>query len=171
MHPEVTFTREQMSTALGVAEDYITQWAPDDDGTSLLLGEIALWDSIGKPAMDTMISALTFVGNTTFFEDLDELGDLYQWEFDITKDLEDDEFLVQIAMPGIKFYHTADRKESGSLVWEFTGEDFLDEDVVIIVQSIYFRWLPTSVVGLVVLVIVIVMIRRKSRRRRVLPNL
>ncbi len=148
MHPEVGFSREQLSNAKAIAEDYINQWSPNDDGESLLLGEIELWDSVGKPAMDRMVSALTFVGNTTFFADLEMLGDLLQWEFDITKDLEDDEFRVQITLPGIRFYHNADGKESGALIWEFSGEDFFDADVVIIARSIYLRWIPTTLFGL-----------------------
>ena len=170
MHPDVSFTEENLSDAMAIAEDHINRWSPYDDGESLLLGEIELWNGVGKPAMNQMVSALTFIGNTTFFEDLEMLGDLYQWEFDITKDLEDDEFEVQITVPGIRFYHNADGKESGALIWEFSGEDFFDSDVVIIAQSIYFRWLPTSILGFVVLAIVAVVILRKSNRKMVLPN-
>ena len=170
MHPEVTFSAEQLSNAMAIAEDCINHWSSYFDGGSLILGEIELWDSVGKPAMNQMVSALTFVGNTTFFADLEMLGDLYQWEFDITKDLEDDEFDVQITVPGIKFYHNADGKESRALIWQFSGEDFFDTDVVIIAQSIYFRWLPTSILSLIVLAIAAAVIRRKSNRKMVLPN-
>ena len=160
-HQEVSFSPQQIQRAFAKAEESIRQWEPRLNGTELLIGAHDLWESVGKPTLAVISQELEYVGDTTFFTDLSIVSDLYQWEFDITKDLEDDEFDVRISLPGFVFYNNADEKSQDTLTWKFSGTDIFDEDVVLIADTIYVRWLPLVILAIVVLAIIILIFRKK----------
>jgi hypothetical protein len=165
LHPEIDFSAEQIQNAEQSAESYILRWAPEDSGMSIMLGQDDLWESVGKPAMTILSEQLKYIGDSSFQADLMTLSDLYQWEYEITKDLEDDDFQVKVILPGFILHDNATQKSGDTLSWEFSGKDFYNEDVRIKAQTLYIRWMPTSLAILVLLTIIIYLIRRSSRRK------
>jgi hypothetical protein len=161
-NPDTAFTPKQLKQAMASAEAYVREWVPEDGGIGLLAGDVNLWETLGEPAMSRIIEELTTIGESRFFETLDYLQELDQWGYEITKDLEDDEFLVIITLPGTIFYDNANEKTQDSLTWEFSGTDIFNDDMVLKAYSMHIRWLPVS--GLVVLILaaVILISRRKT---------
>jgi hypothetical protein len=161
LHPNIALSPEQIKNAEQSVESFTLQWMPEDSGMSILLGEDDLWETLGKPALNNMTEELRYIGDSSFQADLVNLADMYQWEYDITKDLEDDEFQVKIILPGYYISDNAKEKNGDTLSWEFSGKDFYNENVLLKAQSIYVRWIPMSIFGLVVLGLIIWLLRRK----------
>ena len=161
LHPDVALTPEQIKNAEQSAERFTLQWVPEDSGMSILLGEDDLWESVGKPALNCMTEELRYIGDSSFQADFANLSDMYRWEYDITKDLEDDEFQVKLVLPGFYISNNAKEKTDDTLSWEFSGKDFYNEDVLLNAKSVYIRWLPMSIFGIVILGLIVWLLRRK----------
>lgn len=162
MHRDVSFSQDRIEGALSAARAELAQWEPEMGGTELLLGGEDLWDSIGRRALQSLSDRLEFVGNTTFFADLHMLGDMLQWEYQITKDLEDDEFEVRLTMPGYVFRKNAEDVSRDTLVWEFSGTDIFNEDMIITAESVHVRWLPVILLGLAIVAVLTLFVRRRK---------
>jgi len=162
MHRDVSFTKDQIDDAILAAKSELMKWQPEMGGTELLLGGDDLWDSIGRQALQSVSNRLEFVGNTTFFADLQMLGDMFQWEYEITKDLEDDEFEVRLTLPGYVFRKNTEDVSQDTLIWKFSGTDIFNEDMGITAYSLYVRWLPVLVLGVALAVVIILLLRRRK---------
>jgi hypothetical protein len=163
MHPDVSFSREQLQDALLAAKAHLIKWEPEFGGTELILGDGDLWNTVGKQTLQVISDELDFIGKTTFFADMQTVGDTNQWEFEITKDLEDDEFDVRLTLPGYVFYNNADEVAQDTLIWDFSGSDIFNDDKVITAYSIYVRWLPVGLLAIGIAAIIAILVIRKRQ--------
>jgi hypothetical protein len=163
MHPDVSFSQEQLQAALIAARTHLLDWEPDYGGTELLLGDGDLWNTVGKQTLQIISNELNFIGKTTFFTDMQTVGDSNQWEFEITKDLEDDEFEIRLALPGYVFHNNADEASQDTLIWDFSGSDIFNDSKVITAYSIYVRPLPIIFLSIGCAVIFAIVVFRKRK--------
>ena len=161
MHPDVSFSTEQLQNALTAARSHLIEWEPEYGGTELLLGDGDLWNTVGKQTLQVISDELNFIGKTTFFADMQMVGDTNQWEFEITKDLEDDEFDVRLILPGYVFHSDADEVAQDTLIWDFSGSDIFNENKIITAYSIYVRWMPLSLFAIGIAIMIAICIFRK----------
>ena len=66
---------------------------------------------------------------------LQELRRLRQ-DFDVTQDLEDENFKVRVTLPGMVVSHNGESRFGNTVTWEFDGKDLRDREMVLIARSV-----------------------------------
>lgn len=98
-----------------------------------------------------------------------DVADALENEYQITKDIEDDLFVFKVNLPGRVMNHNAfEFANDGWLRWEYNGKYIQNEEAAIFAETFDISWLRLSF-GIVLFVGILEIIRRKiwPRRRQV----
>ena len=172
MHTELTVPPEKITaveTALGVfIKQFLDNLRVEDDEDIC-----ALWRTAQDSGYGIIEEQLNFLGDTTFFLDMKTVGEMLARENEITEDLGDEGFKVEVFLPGKLRTSNADsavveRTDSGEmknhLFWEFKGEDLADSTIVLAAVSTVHRPLRIYICGGIFILVLLWFIRKIFRK-------
>ncbi len=93
-----------------------------------------------------------------------EVSESLESEYQISKDIEDDKFVVKVLMPGKPAGSNGRKDDAGFQTWEMPGEELLNKDFIMEASSFEFSYWRIALFG-VVLVFGIRMIKRILTRK------
>ena len=146
MHPELKFENSKIEAVEKALRNYIIDFTRQMNGIDSL--EITgIWRIAADEGYKVIEEQLNFLGDTTFFIDMKSMGEMFAREWEVTDDLSDETFKVEISLPGKIRDSNADsvivesklEEESDKLLlWEFNGEDFANNDMILCAMSTIF---------------------------------
>ncbi len=174
MHPEIEISVETLSSAEAALVEFL-HIAMDNVRVEEAEDVCDLWNTVQDSGYGIIEEQLNFLGDTTFFLDMRSVGRMLAREYDITKDLGDDGFKVEVSLPGVIRSSNADSMVVDStgtgevrrwLVWEFNGETLADSTVTLAAISTIYR--PFRIGGAAVILVIVLgwIIYRMVRKQK-----
>ena len=177
MHPEISFTQEKLDSLEDEIDEYLnfclTEFS-EDEAQDLAY----MWALVKDKGYRLIEEQLNFLGDTTFFLDMEAAGEVFSREYLVTCDLADEGFMVDVQLPGkltgsnadtIFAVETAEGNTANRLHWEFNGADLADSTIVLTAASVEYRmiWIIPAGIVLVGLIISFFVIRFKNRKANI----
>lgn len=116
-------------------EFYIADFFSISKTEAILSGDWPQWDDVKAGGLEVIGKQLELAGKATLRNAFEETFDKLQMEFNITQDLEDENFKIAIIFPGELRRIQGGKVNRDTARWEFSGEDIMDEDYTIFFES------------------------------------
>lgn len=152
-YPEVAILQAWIDSALVEVDSLVDSYMASLEWESLDFANLEWWEDL-KPQTNRILQEnLNMIGDSTLQVGIVDVGELLEMRHQITEDLMDESFNLRVQLPGRVVSCNADSTEDGNLVWEFSGEDIVDDDYVI--KALSFHVFYDRVIGALVLILVI----------------
>jgi len=112
-----------------------------------------------KDVRQMLLGRFVEVAEVSRIEELGRIADAVENTYLISKDMEDDKFVVEATLPG-RIIKTNGLKNDGKVSWEIAGKDFQNETLYLKSLSIEPEW-PQIAIGIVAFVVIIWVIKRR----------
>ena len=92
------------------------------------------------------------------------IGDSFEREYQITKDIEDDSYKFNLELPGTTSATNGSKGKEGQIKWEITGGDLQNEDKIMTLRTFELSiW--RAVIAAFILILILNLIRRGIRKK------
>jgi len=174
MHPEVKFDSTKIDTAKSALSAYIVAYIAKID-LNQSPRDTDIWTVVFEPGFKLLEEHLNFIGDTTFFLDMRSAGQILSREYDVTSDLSDEAFSIELNLPGELKASSADTIMEENLRWEFNGDEISDSTKTLTAISVIYHYERMYITGGGILLIILVtffITRKKSKSAPVnqIPN-
>ncbi|MFH1733748.1 MAG: hypothetical protein ABIE92_03480 [bacterium] len=148
-HPEVAVPQNWLKTALEETDSAIQEYASQLEFELLDFSSLEWWEDLSPRVHQILSENLNIIGDSTLQTEIIHVSDMLELRHQITEDLMDESFSVNVDLPGRIINSNAEGMDTGVLLWNFNGEDLADADYVIEATSLYI--FADRVIGLFVL--------------------
>ncbi|TKJ40475.1 hypothetical protein CEE37_09180 [candidate division LCP-89 bacterium B3_LCP] len=136
MHPDIQVPQSWVDSALVEADALIGKIASNRQMESLDFADLEWWDEIEPQALPILLENLNFIGDSTLQAEIANISELLEFRHQVSEDLVDESFEVQVEIPGKLLNSNTEIDDDGLLLWEFTGEDLSDDDIMLSAFSV-----------------------------------
>lgn len=164
LHPEVQLDTVRIDTAKTKLNEYIAGYL-NNLKMDHPMAESDIWKAVFDPGYRILEEHLNFLGDTTFFIDMRTAGEILSREYDVTNDLSDEAFSIELKLPGNLKTSNADTVLE-FIRWEFNGDEISDSTrTLAAVSTIYhYERIYIAIGGLIIIILTLYFVNRKKSK-------
>ena len=126
-----------------------------------------IWSEVSPQGYDILTDMLDIDNDSEVFRDIESHADFLNLHLAVSNDLEDENFVVEITMPGKVTSTNADTVTSNGLVWEFSSKDFADSTFTLSAVSTIYHYNFIYAGGVIVVIVLsLIAVSVYSRKKK-----
>lgn len=118
-----------------------------------------IWGEISPGGYDIMSGILGIDQDSEIFQEIEKRAKHLNTQLAATSDLDDDNFIIEVNLPGKVRSTNADSLSGSTLIWEFGGSDIADSTIFLSAVSTIYHFDYIYVGGAVVIIALILILR------------
>ncbi len=152
--------QSSFSIAFSGWKDDIRQHLNSIDADNPDLLALEWWEDLRPQFLGHFVDLLG-MENISLVEQVSESIDK---DYRISRDLDDEQFELELILPGIALNSDGTKQDDGSLIWKFSGKELMDGDIDMHSQSIQLAYwnISLSIFGLLILGGFVVVKRKRA---------